>query len=635
MMHTLRKVAVFIMFAILIGAFAISMGSNNYGDRDQRQSVATVGSAKITPEDYRRAYQRVLENVSQQAGRRISPQEAQAFGLPNRVLQGLIQDTALDVEAHNLGIGLSEEGLRRGITSLDVFHDDKGAFSNDKYQRFLQNIGYTAPFFEQEYRGDLIRRQLRGIFDGSGVVSKALLDAFNKYGNEQRTLAYFTLNQEAAGAVPAPAEAELQAFYEDRKPQFMTPELRKVSALAISPQTVAKSLTIPDEDLKAEYGAKAAVYSVPERRKLEIVPFKTRAEADAAYAKLKSGSKDLLGVAKDAGFSQPEIDAGVVSKKELADKFGINDAIVKEAFSTEKGWTTRPVDGPVSTVIIRVLEVLPGEERAFDQVKEQIRTDLAKTRAQSEFQRLIKAFEEDRTTGIPLADSAKKLNLPLEEVFFDRSAKGADGKPVAVSAVPAPQLVEAAFKSDVGVENEALRLQGGGYAWFEVTDVVKPRQKPLDEVKGEVEAAWRADQVRERLASRARDLVARVDKGEALAAVAKSVGATVKTSQPLKRDGKEEGLPPAAVAQAFTLPEGGAGSAASENGVSRAIFQVAKITDPAPLAEAQAKGLERQLGNAISDDNFAGFLNRITASSPISIDRKAFANVAGGSYDGE
>jgi peptidyl-prolyl cis-trans isomerase D len=633
-MHFLRKVAVFVMFAILIGAFAISMGGNYYGDRERRQSVATVGSVNISPEDFRRAYQRVLENVSQQAGRRISPTEAQAFGLPNRVLQGLIQDAALDLEAKQLGVGLSEEGVRRGITSLEVFQD-KGVFSADKYHRFLQNIGYTAPFFEQEYKGDLVRRQLRGVFEGSGVVSKALLEAYNKFGNEQRTLAYFILAPEAAGAVPAPTEAELQVFYEDRKPQFTTPELRKVSALAISPQSVAKSLTIPDADLKAEYAAKASVYSVPERRKLEIIPFKTRADADAAYAKLKSGARDFLGVAKDAGFNQPDIDAGVVSSQELADKFGMNDAIVKAAFSTEKEWTARPVDGPVSTVILRVLDVIPGQERSFDQVKEQIRADLAKVRAQSEFQRLIKAFEEDRTTGVPLADSARKLNLPLEEVTFDRSANGADGKPLTISAVPAAQLVDAAFKSDVGVENEAIRLQGGGYAWFEVNDVVKPRQKPLEEVKGEVEAAWRADQVRDRLSSRARDLVARLDKGEAIAAVAKSVGATVKTSQPLKRNGKEDGLPPAAVAQAFALPEGGAGSAASENGTSRAVFQVAKITPPGPLSEEQAKGLEQQLAGAISDDNFSGFLNRITTTSPISIDRKAFANVAGGSYDGE
>ncbi len=200
MMKLLRKVFAFILFAILIGAFAISMGGRtNYFDRYRQQTVAKVGSEAITPEQFRRAYQRVVENLSQRAGRRISPQEAKAFGLPNRVLQGLIQDAAVDLEAQNLGLGLSEAGLRQAITSTPMFQDPPGTFSPKKYEQFLQQIGYSAPFFEQEYKGDLIRRQVQGIFDKSGVLPKALLEAYNRYSNEQRTLAYFTLRADAAG----------------------------------------------------------------------------------------------------------------------------------------------------------------------------------------------------------------------------------------------------------------------------------------------------------------------------------------------------------------------------------------------------------------------------------------------------
>ena len=115
MMQMLRKAAAFIMFAILIGAFAISIGGNNYFDRYRHQTVAKVGSEAITPEQFRRSYQRVIENLSQRAGRRIPAQEAKAFGLPNRVLQGLIQDAAVDLEAQKLGLGLSEAGLRQAI----------------------------------------------------------------------------------------------------------------------------------------------------------------------------------------------------------------------------------------------------------------------------------------------------------------------------------------------------------------------------------------------------------------------------------------------------------------------------------------------------------------------------------------
>ena len=631
MMHMLRKAAAFIMFAILIGAFAISMGGNNYFDRYSQQTVAKVGSEVITPEQFRRSYQRVIENLSQRAGRRISPQEAKAFGLPNRVLQGLIQDATVDLEAEKLGLGLSEAGLRQAITGTAMFQDPPGTFSPRKYEQFLQQIGYTAPFFEQEYKSDLIRRQVQGMFDKSGVISKALLEAYNRYSNEQRTLAYFSLRAGAAGTIDAPSEETLRSYYDERKTQFMAPELRKVTVLAITPQSVASNISVSEDDLKAEYAARAANYSVPERRKIELVPFKTRAAADAAYQELKAG-KDFLDVAKAAGFKQPELDIGLVSKKEFSQKFATSPAIIQEAFTTDKGWTSRPVDGPLSTVIMRVLEVVPGQDKSYDEVKEQIRADLLKARSTAENARLIKAFEEDRATGVVLADSAKKLNLPIEEVSFDRTGKGADGKSIELPGIPIATLVEAAFKSDVGVENEALRLPSGGYAWYEVQDIVKPRQKPLDEVKADVETAWRREQVLTRLGEKARDLVARLNRGEPIADVAKGVGAEVKTSQPLKREGSEEGIAPAAIAQAFTLGEHGAGSASE--GEARVVFEVEKITLPQPLNEIQARGLEQQLAKQIADDNYSGYLGGIMKTAGVSVDQKNFSAVAGGSYEG-
>jgi peptidyl-prolyl cis-trans isomerase D len=633
MMKILRKVAVFVMFAVLIGAFAISMGGNNYFERYRQQTVAKVGSEAITPEQYRRAYERVLENLSQRAGRRISTTEAKVFGLPNRVLQSLIQDAALDLEAHRLGVGISAAGIKQAIMSAPMFQDQAGTFSDKKYQQFLQQIGYSAPGFEQEYSGDLIRRQIRGVFDTSGVLPKTLIEAYNRYGNELRTLAYFTLTAEAAGAIEAPAEDALKAFYEERKGQFMAPEFRKVAVLSITPQAVASKIAITEDELKTEYQAKAAQYAIPERRKIELIPFKTRADADAAYKKLKAG-EDFLDVAKAAGFKQPDLDIGLVSKAEFAHKFATSQAIIDEAWSTDKGWVTKVADGPLSSVIMRILEVVPGQDKSFAEAKDQIRSDLAAARSKAELAKLIKAFEEDRATGVVLADSAKKLDLPVEEATFDRTGKTADGKPVTLSGVPVSTLVDAAFKSDVGVENEALRLPSGGYAWFEVQEIVKPRQKPFEEVKADAEAAWRKEQVRTKLVEKARDLVSRIEKGEAIAAAAKSAGMELKTSKPLKREGSEPGLPPAAVSQAFALAEGGVASAMSGDGATRTVFQLEKITLPPPLNEMEAKGLEQQLANQIGEDNFAQFLGGVMKTEGVTIDQKTLTAVLGGAVDG-
>jgi peptidyl-prolyl cis-trans isomerase D len=646
MMHMFRKAAVFIMFAILIVAFAVSMGGNNYFDRYTHPTIAKVGSMEITPQLYQRTYERALENFSARAGQRISAQQAKAMGFPERVLRELIQETAIDYEASKLRLGLSQTGLRQSLMSNSYFLDKQGKFSPEKYQHFLQTIGYTAPAFEQEYRGDLIRRQIQGIFKDSGVVPAVLMEAFNRYINEQRTVAFFSLEDSAAGAIEAPAEEALKSYYEEHKAAFMAPELRKVAVVTVAPEPAPDKASVSDEEVKAEYDAHGANYGAPERRNIEIIPFQTKQAADAAYTGLKANGGNFAEAAKSAGFKEGDISLGMVSKKELSAKLATNEAILKTAFELKKGEFSAPVDGPLSWVIIKVLDIEPGKEKNFDEVKDQIRADLEKAKIAAEAakqakafeqrrDKLVKSIEEERATGLPLRDIAKKLNLPLEEVSLDRAGNGSGGNAAKLAAVPAPQLAAAAFKSEPGVENEALRLSNGGYAWFDVEDVIKAHQKPFEEVKADVESAWRRDQLKIKIAQKARDLVARIEKGEPIADIAKSVGATVKNSEPIKREGSAPDLPAAAISQAFSLGEGGASSVQSGGGAARVVFQVTKVIAPAPLDAAGTKSMEQRLSAQIAEDSFAEFVSGIEKSAGVTVDHKTFTAVAGGAYESE
>ena len=225
-----------------------------------------------------------------------------------------------------------------------------------------------------------------------------MLDAYNRYLNEQRTVAYFTLPASAAGTVEAPSEEALKSFYEDHKMQFMAPEFRKVAVLAVTPQTVAAKIAIPDEEVKALYDSKPGNYAVPERRTVEILPFKSKEAAEAAETQLKGG-KSFADVAKAAGFQNGDIGLGSVSKKELGEKFSANDAILDAAFSLKKGKFSQPIDGPLSWVIVRVDDIAPGREESFDAVKAGIRESMVKTKSAEESSKLVKSLEEERAAG--------------------------------------------------------------------------------------------------------------------------------------------------------------------------------------------------------------------------------------------
>ena len=124
-------------------------------------------------------------------------------------------------------------------------------------------------------------------------------------------------------------------------------------------------------------------------------------------------------------------------------------------------------------------------------------------------------------------------------------------------------LLGAAFQSQVGLENEVLELSKGGYAWFDVLGVTEEKQKPFETVKDEVKTLTIANE-RTRLVAEAlaNKLVERADKGETMAALAKEAGdVKVETTPPFTRTTEPQGLTKDAIARAFTLVKGKAGSA--------------------------------------------------------------------------
>ncbi len=121
---------------------------------------------------------------------------------------------------------------------------------------------------------------------------------------------------------------------------------------------------------------------------------------------------------------------------------------------------------------------------------------------------------------------------------------------------PSPDVIAAAFASDVGVDNDPLQLPSGGYLWFDVTGITPSRDRTLDEVKDQVAARWRDDEIAKRLHAKADDMVGKLKAGTALAQLATEAGLKVVTATDLQR-GKPGGFAPAKLVEAaFKTPKG-------------------------------------------------------------------------------
>ena len=184
-------------------------------------------------------------------------------------------------------------------------------------------------------------------------------------------------------------------------------------------------------------------------------------------------------------------------------KAGVFDpAVADAAFALPEGGVSAPVKGQFGYVLVKDLTVTPGAVKPFDEVKAAIKQQIAAARAVDRVQSLHDKIEDARGNGKPLAEAAKSEGLSVASyASVDRQGQTAAGAPADV--LDKEQVLPAVFASDVGVDDEPIATKDGGYAWFSVTKIEPTHDRPYDEVKDKVAAAWRADETAKRLADAA------------------------------------------------------------------------------------------------------------------------------------
>ena len=92
----------------------------------------------------------------------------------------------------------------------------------------------------------------------------------------------------------------------------------------------------------------------------------------------------------------------------------------------------------------------------------------------------------------------------------------------------------AAFTTDIGVERDPLQFEDG-YIWYDVVGTSPSRERSLDEVKDQVEARWREQEIATRLEAKATSILDKLKAGATLSDVAAAEQFKVETLSGLKR----------------------------------------------------------------------------------------------------
>ncbi|MEJ1469438.1 peptidyl-prolyl cis-trans isomerase, partial [Escherichia coli] len=85
--------------------------------------------------------------------------------------------------------------------------------------------------------------------------------------------------------------------------RYTRPETQTITYASMTPDSIAATIEIPEEDIRAAYAADPARFSTPERRILDRIGFATTDEAAAAKARLDAGETDFDKLAAERGLT--------------------------------------------------------------------------------------------------------------------------------------------------------------------------------------------------------------------------------------------------------------------------------------------------------------------------------------------
>ncbi|WP_170984638.1 SurA N-terminal domain-containing protein [Rhodoligotrophos defluvii] len=609
-----------------IGLIAMSFAVWGVADMftgPRNRALATVGDREISQEQFQDTMQQRLRMMSQRLGRPISVQEARQSGFDLQVLNDLIRQTALEVQARNLGLEVPDLAVAQRVAQIPAFRNAQGQFDRSTFLQVLRANNLTEQQFIAIERADLLREAVASTIDRNFKVPETLVRAAHEFQNTERSGKYLTLPLAMAGDVPPPTDQEIQAYYEDHKRTFTAPEFRTLTVVRLEPADIADQVTISDAQLEQAYKQRIAEFTTPERRTVLQIPFKDEAEAKAARAQLQTGA-DFETFARERGLTEADYSLGTVTKNQIPD-----ESLADAAFSLQPGQISQPVEGRLAVVLLKVTNVEPSVVKPLAEVRDQLLQTLKLEHAREEIAAMYDRFEDERASGLSLREAAEKLDLPVLQVdAIDRSGNGPDGKPVANVPVR-DKLVAAAFDSDVGVENDAIATDDEGYVWFEVVEVTPEAVKPLDEVRTEIIGLISAERRREALEQKARDLAAELRDGtKTMEQLAQELSVPVATTPLLKRTGEVPNFGKPAVASLFSTPIGGAGVAFDP---ASNVAQIIRPTE-AKLPEfdpdgAQAKAFAQALRGSMAEDLFGQYVSSLEREIGVTVNNELWSSI--------
>ena len=547
--------------------------------------------------------------------------------LKAQALQKLIKDEVLLQYVHAEGLVVTDNEAREFVKSLPYFQVD-GKFSDKQYKTLLSSQRISSGEFVNRIKNALIMEQFQHSIVESSFATQYDVESFFKIQNQQRDVDYVTVALQPL--TEQPTAEEISAYYQQHQDLYQTPEQVSVEYIELSLEEIAKKIVVTDEKLKVFYEEQKDQYTTPERRKISHILFaiNNKTDANTALAKAEKAKQDLA--SKDFAVLATEVSDDKLTANKGGDlglfNVGVMDKAFEDAASALKlGEVSNPVKSAFGYHLIKVTELVPGNIKSFDSVKNEVTKAYQKAQAENAFyeagEKLTEMSYENPDNLQTVAD-ALGVTVQKSALFTKNKGEG-----IATDE----KIRNAAFSEEVLQGNNSTPVELGAerLAVVRLLEHKTAAKRDLNEVKQEVAAVLLKDKAKLLTVEKAKQIKARLQEGESLQTVAAENKLEIKTTKGLTRS--KNALPEQLSNAIFKAakPVGGKPSvfiAVLPTG-EQVVVSLSKVT-AGIMSEDDKKQLElakKNIANAFGQTEFNEVLNSLQADADIEMRTKTLS----------
>ena len=470
-------------------------------------TVAWVDGDPISSREFLQGYRLQDAQYRQQLGAQYSPDLLRQLGLDNFVMQQLVQEKVLTLEAERLGLTATDSEVSENILSDPALQRDGQFIGKEAYIGLFAGRGMTPAMYEEQVRQGLLRQKLQALVTDGVVVTGADVEDEYRRRNEKVHLEYTVIARADFENELEVTDDEVRAYYDENQAEFEHPVQRKARFITLTPQLFSGDVTVTPREITRYYNENQPQYSTGEQVRASHILFETgpdkdeqavRQQAEAVLAQLKAGA-DFAELAREHSEDTSADSGGDVG---LFGRGAMVPAFEQAAFSLPVGGMSELVRSTYGYHIIKVTDKQAALTQPLETVQAQIQGVLTQEKATVRMEAAVqRAAEKLRAAGAIDALTAQyPLLVPQDTPFFGAE----DSLPQLGNSIETTRL---AFETDLlGITPPIPLGPGGGYVFLQVLEQREAAVAPFEEVQNQARQQLRNQRAMELARNRADDV---------------------------------------------------------------------------------------------------------------------------------